>query len=228
MGADFLNPSGQWQAGEVDASGNQKIILGAGTSVAGKVGIDQTTDGTTNKVQAHMNVAGAAQTAANPAPVQSPGFVSSVSQTRPNDTTAYTALDVVGASPAANMQFTSIGSVAGGHVIITGISLRIDVASVPSGMTTFRLHLFDAAPTAIADNSAMNLIAADRSKYLGFIEIPTPVDLGDTCWSRNDNINFKCKLASASTDLYGVLQTVSGFTPSSQTVKTVRISGVQC
>jgi hypothetical protein len=43
-----------------------KVELGSDSDVIGKVGIDQTTDGTTNKVQAHVNVAGAAVTASNP------------------------------------------------------------------------------------------------------------------------------------------------------------------
>lgn len=202
--------------------------LPAGTSLLGKVGIDQTTDGTTNKVQSHVNVAGAALASSNPAPVSSPGIISSASQTRPNDTTAYAALDVVGTDPATNLSFTGVGSVDGGHVIITGVSLRCDVAAVPSGMSSFRLHLYNAAPTALADNAAFNLIAADRDKYLGFIEIGTPVDLGDTIYSRNDNTNFKVKLASASSTLYGVLQTVGGFTPTAQAVKTISLHGIQC
>ena len=157
--------------------------------------------------------------------VSSSGFVSSASMTRPNDTTPYTALDVCGTSPAANIEFAGINSVSGGHVVVTGFSLRVDVAAVPSGMGAFRLHLFDAAPTAIADNAAMSLISADRSKYLGYIETTTPIDLGDTLWSRTDNLNFKVKLASASTSIFGVLQTVAGFTPTAQTVKTIRLSG---
>lgn len=161
-------------------------------------------------------------------PVESPGFVSAVDTTRPADTTAYTALDVLGESPAANLVFTDVGSVAGGHVIIMDVSFRQDVDAIPSGQDGFRLHLFDAAPTAIADNAAFNLIAADRTKYLGSIDLESSLDLGDTLWSRSNNINFKCKLASASTTLYGVLQTIAGFTPSASTARNVRISGIQC
>lgn len=161
-------------------------------------------------------------------PVESPAFVSAVDSTRPADTTAYTALDVLGESPAANLVFTGVGSVAGGHVIIMGASYRQDIAGIPSGQGGFRLHLFDAAPTGIADNDAFNLIAADRTKYLGFIELSSSIDLGDTLWSRSNNINFKCKLAAASTTLYGVLQTIAGFTPSTSTARSVCLSGIQC
>jgi hypothetical protein len=217
---------------QMDTAGNFKFNLAtsvpAGTNVIGQVGIDQTTDGTTNKVQAHLNVAAAALSVSNPAPVQSPGFVSSVSKTRPDNATPYTALDVVGTDAATNMEFTGIGSVAGGHVIITGISMRCDVNAVPSGMSSFRLHLYDAAPTAIADNTAYNLPSGDRDKYLGYIEVATPIDLGDTIFARTDNLNYKVKLAAASTTLYGLLQTVGAYTPTAQAVKTVKLHGIQC
>jgi hypothetical protein len=165
---------------------------------------------------------------ATPVPVESPGFVSAVDTTRPADTTAYAALDVLGQDPAANLVFTGVGSVAGGHVIIMDVSFRQDVGAIPSGQDGFRLHLFDAAPTAIIDNATFNLIAADRTKYLGSIDLSSSLDLGDTIWSRSNNINFKCKLASASTTIYGVLQTIAAFTPSASTVRNVRISGIQC
>lgn len=202
--------------------------LPAGTSLLGKVGIDQTTDGTTNKVQAHLNTAGAAVTAANPAPVQSPGFAVSASQTRPANTTAYAAYDVVGTDAATNMEFASVGSVAGGSVIVTNAKLRIDVGAIPAGMGDFVLHLFNEAPTAITDNLAFNLIAADRGKYQGSITLTTPTDLGDTLWSQATNQNLSCQLASGSTTLYGVLVTVGAFTPTSACVKTVTINGMQC
>ena len=175
---------------------------------------------------AQLVVAGAAVAAANPVPVSGGGFSSAASQTRPNDTTAYDAGDVCGADPGANLEFAGIGSVAAAQIIITGASLRIDVNAVPSGMTDFRLHLYSAAPTAIADKAAYNLPAGDRAKYLGYVTIPVPADLGDTLFSRVDGLCFKTKLADASTTLYGILETRAAFTPSAQTAKTVTIEGV--
>lgn len=166
-------------------------------------------------------------TAAIPVPVQTPGFVSSGTQTRPADTTAYTALDVVGTIAAANISLANIGSIQASYFTITGVTLEFDINAVPSGMGNFRLHLFDAAPTAIADNDAFNLIAADRAKYLGYITLGTPVDLGDTLISCTDTLNFRRKLASASTTIYGVLQTVDAFTPVSEAVMAITINGHQ-
>lgn len=155
--------------------------------------------------------------------VSSIGGYGSASVTRPEDTTAYAALDVIGTASSSTLTFADVLLMQGGHFIIMGASLRIDANAVPSGMGGFRLHLFTAAPTAIADNAAFNLAAADRDNYLGSIELDTPTDLGDTLYVQKDNINMKRKLATDSTTLYGVLQTINAFTPSSQTVKTVKL-----
>lgn len=199
------------------AGGNLKTAiqeaLPSGANIIGKVGVQ---------------VAGADVAAGNPVQVQSVGFESSASFTRPDNATPYTALDVVGTDAATNMSFANIGSVAGGHFIITGVQFECDAAAVPAGMDSFRLHLYNAAPTAITDNLAFNIIGADRAKYLGFITINTPIDCGDTLFVNVDQLNFKRKLAAASTTIYGVLQTVSGFTPAAQVVNKITIHGMQC
>jgi hypothetical protein len=155
--------------------------------------------------------------------VSSVGGYTSASVTRPDDTTAYSALDVIGTAVTSVLTFADALLIAGGHFILMGASLRIDVNAVPSGMGGFILHLFTAIPTAIADNAAFNLAAADRANYLGYIEFDAPSDLGDTIFSQKDNINMKRKLAVDSMTLYGVLQTVNAFTPSALSVKTVKL-----
>lgn len=146
------------------------------------------------------------------------------STTRPNDTTAYDIGDVVGESPAANLVFSNVSPFSGSQFVVAGVFLKIDVASIPTGMGAFRLHLFNAAPTAIADNAPFNLIAADRTKYLGWINIDKPEDLGDTLYINMDNVNRKRALAYGSTTLYGVLQTMAAYTPTVQTSKKIGLS----
>jgi hypothetical protein len=150
-------------------------------------------------------------------------YAASTSFTRPNDTTAYAVGDVVGTNAATNIEFTNMG-VIGEDIFITVAKLRIDVAAIPSGMGSFRLHLFNVAPTAIADNAAFNLIAADRSKYIGYIDLDTTVDLGDTLFNFISNINIQATLVS--TSLFGVLETRAVYTPTSQAVKTVTLKAV--
>jgi len=141
---------------------------------------------------------------------------SSASVTRPDNQTPYTANDVVGGLLTFANVLPAIQ-----NFIITGVTDRIDVAAIPAGMGGFKLHLFDAEPAAIADNDAFNVAAADRSKYLGYIQIATPSDLGDTLFSQNDNVNFNGKLAT--TTLYGYKTTDNAFTPTALAVKTTSI-----
>jgi hypothetical protein len=152
--------------------------------------------------------------------------------TRPSNVTAYTALDVIGVADgavAANAGdaihvFPNIGP-AGGMVRIISVDLFILLAAVPAGMAALRLFLFNAPPTAILDNAAMDLKTADRAKFLGFVDLTVPVDYGSSIFTQNVNNTLltSVKLADGSTTLYGLLQTVAGFTPTSGEVYQLRI-----
>ena len=159
--------------------------------------------------------------------MSSPAFETSDSQTRPANTTAYAAQDVVGEATAANLEFTGVGGISGGMVLLTAVSLRIDSdAAVVAG--AMRLHLFNEAPTPIADNSAFNILAKDRAAYLGYIDIPAPTRFDDTQYAQDDTIRKgPIQLAKGSMTLYGVLETVGAFTPASAVVKTVKLGGTQ-
>lgn len=151
-------------------------------------------------------------------------FTVAVAQTRPNDTTAYAANDVHGADPASNLSFASIGT-AGKTIVITDLQMEMAINAIPSGMAGFRLHLYNAAPTAITDNLAFNLIAADRAKYLGSIFIPIAEDLGDTLIARVTGVNLFVKLVTST--LYGVVETLSAYTPSAQSVRTITLTALE-
>jgi hypothetical protein len=158
------------------------------------------------------------------------GYTASASKTRPNDTNAYDALDVINESASAgtNWTFTGIAPSGGGKIIIDQMTLEIDVAAIPSGMIGFRLHLYSTAPTAINDNAAFSVATGDRTKYLGFIETPTPLDLGATLWAETEGQGFPVRkqVVAASDTLYGMLQTLGAFTPTAQVVKTVTLHSV--
>jgi hypothetical protein len=148
-----------------------------------------------------------------------------VFKTRPSNTTAYDAGDVIGAADtgtAANAG-DAIWTFSGVPLrsVLEGVALRVDLTAVTSGMTTFRLHLYSAAPTAILDNAAWDLIAGDRAAYLGYVDIPAPTDLGSTLWSQVDSANKR--VVSTSDIMYGMLQTIGGYTPASATVYTVTL-----
>ena len=149
--------------------------------------------------------------ATTPLPVTSSAFVSQPTITRPANTTAYAANDVVGGV----VTFASVGP-SGGHVLFTSADLRIDVSAVPSGMAGFRLYLYSATPpSALADNAAFDLPSGDRSAFVGFIDLGTPADLGATLYTQAalPLTLGAARLATGSTSLFGYLVTLGGFTP---------------
>ena len=151
-------------------------------------------------------------------------FRSTATITRPSNATAYTAGDVVGdTGGSAIISLTAAGPTAG-FVIIQSISLVFSDSAVPSGMGAFRLHLYSASPTAIADNAAFDLLSGDRATYMGFIDLPTPADFGSTLYTQTDYPGRLIKLAAASTTLFAELETRGAYTPVSASTVSVRVN----
>ena len=155
--------------------------------------------------------------------------------TRPSNTTAYTAGDVIGVAdsgtPAnagsAVLEFTTVGPT-GGWIRIDAVDLSIGRTSLPSGMTSFRLHFYVAAPTAILDNAVFSANSADRTFYRGYVDIPQIEAIGGGFLYRSvDYVGRFIKLANGSTSLWGVLQTNGAFTPDSGTVYTLTIRSIE-
>ena len=144
--------------------------------------------------------------------------------TRPSNTTAYTAGDVVGdTGGSAIISLTAAGPTAG-FVIIQSVSLVFSDSSVPSGMGAFRVHLFSTSPTAIADNAAFDLTSGDRATYMGYVDFPAPQDLGSTIYTQTDYPGRLIKLAAASTTLFVELETRGAYTPVSASTVSIRMN----
>lgn len=167
--------------------------------------------------------------AAAPAPpsVVSAGYSATVSHQRPNDTTSYTAGDVLGPTTGTSaMAFTPMGP-AGGRIMITSARLERDVTALISGETSYSLYLYDRPPvSALADNAVFDIATTDRVGYLGKINLGTPVDEVSTLSVDTDGINKQVKLASGSTTLYAYLVSVGAYAPAANTVLSVTLSAV--
>ena len=175
---------------------------------AGQFAINQTTPGTTDAVW-----------------VKSQGHLATVTTTRPNDTTAYTAGDALGdTNGSAILEFTNMARASGGNIMITSASMRVDLASIPSGMAGLKLHLYSSSPTAIADNAAWDLVSGDRDKYMGYVQLGTPVDFGSTLFVESNGINKHIQLTGTSLFVIPVLDT--GFTPSASTVRQFKMRSI--
>ena len=147
--------------------------------------------------------------------------------TRSADTTQYAVGDAVGAASA--IYETAVLGTANGEFIITRADLHLQVATLPTGMTAgFTLMLFNASPTAIADNAVVGttLTTGDLTKLQGRIDIGTPIDEGNYCSSPdNGGLNAQVKLSATGT-LFVILKTLSAFTPTSSAVKEIHLHGV--
>lgn len=181
------------------------VVLGAGSALAGKVGVDQTTPGTTNQVTNRDSYSAAATI------------------TRAANQTPYSIGDVVGGA----FSLPSMGP-SGGRIILTSAALELDISAIPSGMTTFRLALYNVTPpSAIADNSPFDLPSGDRASFLGIFSLGTPIDLGVTCYVETNGLGKQVKLAG--TGLFGYLITDTAYTPAANSeVYLVTTHGVGC
>lgn len=152
----------------------------------------------------------------------SSSYSSTLTFTRPENTTAYTAGDVIGIADAgtpanagsAIHTFTDIGP-AGGQIRITASFWYVYLAAVPGSMTSFRLDLYDSSPTAILDNAAFSLVAGDRTKHLGYIDLGSPAARTATLYVQAGSQDLDVKLADGVTSLYGIITTNGGYTPTS-------------
>lgn len=147
--------------------------------------------------------------------------------TRPANQTPYGAGDAVGAAAAA-ITFAAIGP-ASGHILLTSIDLMHEVTAVPSGMTSFRLHLYNATPpSALADNALWDLASGDVTSYIGYVDFGVLADVGSNLFVQVDNV-LKHVQCDASGNLYGYLVTNGGWTPgANSTVFDVTLRSIEC
>lgn len=221
----IVDPNTPSQQAVVDASGNLQVVVSGSLTANQSVNLAQvagatvaTGSGTATgaiRVELPTNGTGAVT-------INTQGYTSPATITRPANTTAYTANDVLGGA----ITFSSAAPSAGADLIVTSVELEADITAIPAGMTTFNLYLYSVTPpSAIADNAAFDLPSGDRASFLGKIIIGAPVDEGSTLYVRADNVNAHLKSASGS--LFGYLVTVGGFTPAANSeVYKITLHGV--
>lgn len=132
---------------------------------------------------------------------------------RPLNANAYSANDVVSTATGSLITFQNIADEeAGGGYITTA---RLVKSTAVTTLAVFRLWLFNSEPTAIDDHAAFDLLFADRSKQVGYIDFPCVSEgSGSTCaTSVITNINLAFKCAAASRNLWGILVSKQIYTP---------------
>lgn len=154
----------------------------------------------------------------------------SVGFVRPANATQYAAGDIVGPITTPAVQsFAGAARYNGGTGKIVELLLAVDLELITTA--TFRLHWFHTAPTAIADNSAFDTIAANFANYLGYIDPPILVTQANMVAAAirhtpevatTSAMPFHYQCASGDTGLYLVITALGTYTPKSSGL--VRVS----
>ena len=154
--------------------------------------------------------------------VSSNSVVSSATITRPENTTAYAAKDVISTTLGAVIEFTGMARANGGFGSL--VKSRV-MTNQSTCIASLSLHLFNAAPTAIADNAQYTMLWANRDKRIGTIRFPalstggTGSDAAAAMRPSYDGAysipDFRYQCAANDTKLYGILVTEDVFTPAS-------------
>lgn len=152
-----------------------------------------------------------------------------VSMTRTNDGNAYNAGDAIttATSSAAAFTFSNCARVnAGCGTIIDAMLVMSDPNAVVANL---ELWLFDTNPTIPNDNAAFAFTDAEANTAVAVLKFYSS-DYSDSSNNRiyhmaNPPRFFKC--AGSSKTLYGVLKTLTGFTPVAQTTFNVKLKIIQ-
>ena len=140
--------------------------------------------------------------------------------TRPADTTAYAAGDVVSnnATTTTLISLASAARVNQGSGYIVGCRVATNKKSVTPRI---RVHLWNASnPTVSADNAAHKSVYADIAKRIGAIDLAAMATSADTTNSDMSSasdwtIRVPFVAAAATTTIYAFLETLDAFTPAS-------------
>jgi hypothetical protein len=144
--------------------------------------------------------------------VQQDSTAVTVTLTRPADTTAYAAGDAITDSTSSpnDIEFDFSGIAANGDMLeITKVVIA------DSGITSesLSLRLFDAAVTATNDNSAFSVSDSDNNNSVSLITLISKDRAGASTLYDSGAISEFVKLDAADDTLYGLLRTISAFTP---------------
>lgn len=145
---------------------------------------------------------------------------------RPNDTNQYIAKDVISNSTSSPtvLIFSDMSRVVGGSGIIVRARL---MTNQKTNTASYRLHLFHTAPTAIADNSPYAMLYLNAANRIGAIDFSAMATEDATNSTAAATIrpsydgsypppNLWFKTNSDTRNIYGILTTLSGFTPAAQ------------
>ncbi len=197
-----------------------KLVASSGIDI-GSVGINSITavDGQAAMAASFPVVLASDQT---PIPARGTAFTATTTLTRPDNATQYTAGDVV----VGLLTFASVGRANGAGAYI--LNARVAESVAPASTGSFKLWLFNAAPTVAADNAVFAPTDAQMLTCLGMIQVDGAYKLSlNTLYAPSTFSPLYVKCAAGVTTIYGVLTDANGYTPTALETLDVFIDGVQ-
>jgi hypothetical protein len=154
--------------------------------------------------------------------------------TRPNDSTPYTANDAVANSTTAGSVTPfafAISDVNDAPVAIRSATLVINGTAAGTAAANFRLHIFRNSPTATAGDNVPFTYPAIASEYLGSLSgsavLFSDGSVAILTPDQGAGQDLLCRPTSGGRTVYGLLQTLTAFTPAAQAQKTITLKGFQ-
>lgn len=142
--------------------------------------------------------------------------------TRPNNTTAYAANQVIGTTTSAGGAVIDFGVLGPSAVelLIQGLTLQINDTALKTGEGAYAIAFYNAAPASnLGDAGAWTLPSGDYSTYLTIITIGTPnVPLAAATTLRAGLQNIGEQITLSGTHLFGYLITLNAYTPTANRV----------
>lgn len=186
----------------------------AGSNLIGKIGIDQTTPGTTD----HVTASGYSS-------------VKRISMTRPADTAAYIAGDLFGANTAVNISNVMIFSPARGPdytSVLSRVHAKINDANFAG--KRIRLHFHRDLPTlTVGDNGAFNNGgAATESSKIGTVDLTFGLYASSDGFVKAyagmpDAASWVLEPSSSTTNIFVLVEVLDALTPASGKILTVAL-----
>jgi len=132
--------------------------------------------------------------------------------TRPANTTAYAAKDVMTDGVKKSMEFPNFSPVPGSAIdLLNAIMISSNPAASPGA---FELLLFDSPQDLATDNSAYSPSNSDILEVVGVVGFDSyNVNANSAVYSMATFGHLYTRLAPGSTSLYGVLVAMSAYTP---------------
>jgi hypothetical protein len=136
---------------------------------------------------------------------------------RPADTTAYAVLDsIADKTSAANvLVFPNALRVAGGSGYVTKVQISTDQKA---NVASYRLWLFSSNPTPVSDNALLGILYLENGIRLGKVDVGPLAAEDATASTCAVGLNTDIRLpvsAGGGQALYGLLETLTVFTPAS-------------